>query len=422
MAKADRAEAAAKLRALAFHKGRAAAPSERGDGGFDATAEDTAHSRTEDARETPPERGAPEDGATAARANAPGANAARATAEPHPASQHPATPVRRDRTPRRDIVDVDPTRILEAGPYIREWDEEGEEFERLCATVRERGQIDTPIWIRSRGGAGNREMVLVAGKGRLRAALAVGLPTVPVRDYGELDDGQAIALQVQENLNRQDMTPGETAQALWLLSQHGTTVTEIARTIGRDKGYVSVMARTGEALQTLSAAERATLSRRGMLQVRECQAVAAAGAVQARSSELRRILALGGASVREGRRVGRRAGTQAGGDPSLVEAAATRRAAAADTSFAAREVRNGRSFRMRWDRSQLARDPGTFAATAVDAVRQEMAALAAALYELEVEARAAAASDSDPERSDAASRLAAARSVIDAYTRQGTSR
>jgi hypothetical protein len=79
-----------------------------------------------------------------------------------------------DRRARHDVYDLDPRRILERGPYIREWDEDGPAFQRLAASVRERKQIDTPIWVRSSGGAGNRQLVLIAGKGRLHAACRRG--------------------------------------------------------------------------------------------------------------------------------------------------------------------------------------------------------------------------------------------------------
>jgi ParB/RepB/Spo0J family partition protein len=189
------------------------------------------------------------------------------------------------------VFDLDPTRIVEQGPYIREWDEAGDEFERLVAAVRARGEIDTPIWVRSHGGAGQRVFVLVAGKGRLRAALRNGLAAVPVRDLGELTDQQAVARQVEENLNRQDMTPAQTAHALWLSHGFGESISDIGRRLHRDKGYVSYMVRVGEALDALAPHEQARLARRGALQVRQCQAIAALPDVPSRVAELRRVLA-----------------------------------------------------------------------------------------------------------------------------------
>jgi hypothetical protein len=83
-----------------------------------------------------------------------------------PRSEHPAAmPAAERRGRRADVFDLDPRRILEQGPYIRDWDLEGEDFERLVAAVAERKQIDTPIWVRSTGPTGGRRFILVAGRG-----------------------------------------------------------------------------------------------------------------------------------------------------------------------------------------------------------------------------------------------------------------
>ena len=103
--------------------------------------------------------------------------------------------------------------------------------------------------------------MLVAGKGRLRAALRAGLATVPVRDLGDLGDAEAVARQAEENLNREDMTPAETAQALWTLHGFGESVSAIGRRLHRDKGYVSYMVRAGEARAMRAADEQARRAR-----------------------------------------------------------------------------------------------------------------------------------------------------------------
>lgn len=319
-------------------------------------------------------------------------------------ASHPATADRMDRRARRDVFDLDPRRIVEQGPYIREWDEAGEEFEQLVAAVAARGEIDTPIWVRSRGAAGQRVFVLVAGKGRLRAALRNALPLVPVRDWGELTDQQAVARQVEENLNRQDMTPAQTAHALWRSHGFGESISDIGRRLHRDKGYVSYMVRVGEALDTLAPQEQARLARRGALQVRQCQAIGALRDVPSRVAELRRLLAAdasGAAMPADAAGVDVTAGSDGGvrGSGSAVDPGGTAtvppgadgttrrpsRRADEEAAFYSRAVRGGRAFRMRWTEHELRADPSAVANTFVSAMQAEGARLAEVLRRLEAE-------------------------------------
>jgi ParB-like chromosome segregation protein Spo0J len=339
----------------------------------------------------------------------PGAAPGRADGRGVPGGQlanHPATADRADRRTRRDVFDLDPRRVVERGPYIREWDEAGEEFEQLVAAVGARGEIDTPIWVRSHGAAGQRVFVLVAGKGRLRAALRNGLPLVPVRDLGEITDQQAVARQVEENLNRQDMTPAQTAHALWLSHGFGESISDIGRRLHRDKGYVSYMVKVGEALDALAPAEQARLARRGALQVRQCQAIGALPDLDSRVAELRRVLAAGadpapdppvaprptgrGAPPADDRRTGR---------PS--------RRADEEAAFYSRAIRGGRTFRMRWMEHELRADPAAVTNAFVSALQAEGARMVDALRRLEAEGGAGAAHDD----------LVRARRTLERFTR-----
>lgn len=302
---------------------------------------------------------------------------------------HPAEAERTERRTRRDVFDVDPKRIVERGPYIREWDAEGEEFERLLQAVRARGEIDTPLWVRSSGPAGNRTLVLVSGKGRLHAALRAGLATVPVRDWGELDDRQAVGRQLEENLNRQDMSPAETALALWLVHGFGESISDIGRRLHRDKGYVSYMVRVGEAIDACTREEQVRLARRGVLQVRQCQAIGALPDVAARIAALREVLSESG-DGEQAREDDSKQGREAA---AASEASRSRRKPPSKrpreegSQFEARPLRDGRTFRMKWVNRDLQVDPGAVAQSFVDAVAQESAALAEALRRLEREGR-----------------------------------
>ena len=339
-------------------------------------------------------------------------------------ASHPATAERTDRRTRRDVFDLDPRRIVERGPYIREWDEAGEEFERLVAAVGARGEIDTPIWVRSHGGAGQRVFVLVAGKGRLRAALRNGLSAVPVRDLGELTDQQAVARQVEENLNRQDMTPAQTAHARWLSHGFGESISDIGRRLHRDKGYVSYMVKVGEALDGLAPHEQARLARRGVLQVRQCQTIGALPDVPSRVAELRRVLAgaadggvphagrAHGGALDEGADTSAPVAGAAGSDGTLAPGQTaspagevtpdagtgatpsaddrrtrrTSRRADEEAAFYSRAIRGGRTFRMRWTEHELRADPPAVANAFVSAMQAEGARMVETLRRLEAAA------------------------------------
>jgi hypothetical protein len=319
------------------------------------------------------------------------------------------------------VFDLDPRRIVERGPYIREWDEAGEEFERLVAAVGARGEIDTPIWVRSHGGAGQRVFVLVAGKGRLRAALRNGLAAVPVRDLGELTDQQAVARQVEENLNRQDMTPAQTAHALWLSHGFGESISDIGRRLHRDKGYVSYMVKVGEALDGLAPHEQARLARRGVLQVRQCQTIGALPDVPSRVAELRRVLAAAAhagapeAGDAEAADVAASAPVAGVSAPPAVPASADVGAPATDggtalasadrrpgrptrradeeAAFYSRAIRGGRTFRMRWTEHELRADPPAVANAFVSAMQAEGARMVETLRRLEADQMPGAGKD-----------------------------
>jgi len=330
---------------------------------------------------------------------------------------HPATADRVDRRTRRDVFDLDPRRIVERGPYIREWDEHGEEFERLVEAVRARGEIDTPIWVRSQGPTGQREFVLVAGKGRLRAALRNALSTVPIRDLGDLDDRQAVARQVEENLNREDMTPAETAHALWRMHGFGESISEIGRRLHRDKGYVSYMVKVGEAFDALAPAEQARLARRGALQVRQCQAIGVLADVGERAAALRQVLNTGVAgpeipgadeATTAAPATPRSAAAPAPGGQE-AERAGARRRADEQTPFYGRAIRNGRTFRMRWVEQDLRADPAAVVDGFVRAMQEEREQLVDALRRLEADGRAGEEREAIVQARRALERLAARR-------------
>ncbi|MDY7023427.1 MAG: ParB/RepB/Spo0J family partition protein [Cyanobacteriota bacterium] len=100
---------------------------------------------------------------------------------------------------------------------------------QLEASIREHGILE-PLIVRPVLG----KFELIAGERRLRAAIAIGLTTVPVV-IRELDDGQAMTFALVENLVREDLNPVEETEGIiaLLAIELNTTPEEIPSTLYR---------------------------------------------------------------------------------------------------------------------------------------------------------------------------------------------
>lgn len=234
---------------------------------------------------------------------------------------------------------MDPGKIVLEGPYVREWLEEDEAFRAFCEAVRESGEIEQPIGIRTAGSLLEKRYVLVYGMRRWKAARAAGLTKIPVRDYGEISEEASVALQMLENEARADPHPVDTAYGYHLLVAQGKKQVEVARAHGKTPAYVSYMRAVGEAIAALSAEERARLYRAPEVTVRAFQEIAKLPSAAARREALLRL---------------------AGAGPSEAARAVGRRRAREGHPFHTRALRGGRSFRVRWKEEDLRGDPAGF--------------------------------------------------------------
>jgi ParB family chromosome partitioning protein len=97
---------------------------------------------------------------------------------------------------------------------------------------------------------------LIAGERRWRAAREAGLPTVPAV-VREATPRQQIELALVENLQRQDLSPLESAAAYQALIQdHGLTQEDVAQRVGKNRSTVANTLRLlrlpGEAIEALN--------------------------------------------------------------------------------------------------------------------------------------------------------------------------
>src|SRR5260370_27173395 len=104
----------------------------------------------------------------------------------------------------------------------------------LAASIRESGMVQ-PILVRRVG----ERYQIIAGERRWRAARQIGLATVPVVTR-EVPDERLLELALVENIQRQELTSLEEAQAFHRLQEEfGLTQEEVARRGGRERSTIA---------------------------------------------------------------------------------------------------------------------------------------------------------------------------------------
>jgi len=110
------------------------------------------------------------------------------------------------------------------------------ELEDLAASIREHGVIQPLIVSR---GTAPEEYILIAGERRLEASKLAGLERVPVL-VRDASDQQRLELALIENLQREDLSPLETAEAYRHLHEDfGLSHEEVAKRVGKSRVSVS---------------------------------------------------------------------------------------------------------------------------------------------------------------------------------------
>lgn len=108
-------------------------------------------------------------------------------------------------------------------------------LEELARSIRESGVIQ-PIVLRTRVWG----FELLAGERRWRAAQLAGLHDIPALVRDDLDEDQAFILGLIENLQRESLSPIETAAGLKRLGEtYLLTHDQIGERIGKSREYVS---------------------------------------------------------------------------------------------------------------------------------------------------------------------------------------
>jgi ParB family chromosome partitioning protein len=147
-------------------------------------------------------------------------------------------------TPERSAATTPPPaapagRTVRASEIVENPDQPRRRFDRealatLAESIRRHGMLQ-PLVVRPTASG----YELIAGERRLRAARDVGLEEVPVT-VREADPPERLELALIENLQREELTPLEEAEAYrQLIEVYGLTQDEIARRVGKSRPAVA---------------------------------------------------------------------------------------------------------------------------------------------------------------------------------------
>jgi ParB family transcriptional regulator, chromosome partitioning protein len=138
-----------------------------------------------------------------------------------------------DRVINIPVEDVTPN------PYQPRIQMNNESLEELAASIKEKGVVQ-PILVRSMG---TDKYEIIAGERRFRACKMVGLPEVPAI-VKEVNDTEAMAIAITENIQREDLNAVELARAYSaLMNEFNLTQEQLAQSVGKSRPAVANMMR-----------------------------------------------------------------------------------------------------------------------------------------------------------------------------------
>ncbi len=132
-----------------------------------------------------------------------------------------------------------PADAIQPGKYQPRQHIDADRLDELAASIRTQGLIQ-PVVVRAIG-PGRYE--LIAGERRWRAAQKAGLSEIPAL-VREVADQAVVAMALIENIQREDLSPLEEAQALSrLIEEFSLTHQQAADAVGRSRAAVSNLLR-----------------------------------------------------------------------------------------------------------------------------------------------------------------------------------
>jgi ParB family chromosome partitioning protein len=135
-----------------------------------------------------------------------------------------------------------PVTRIQAGKYQPRTRMDDGSLSELAASIKSQG-IMQPVLVRPIEGSGTVGYEIIAGERRFRAAQLAGLEEIPVL-VREVDDQNAAAMALIENIQREDLNPLEEAQGIArLISEFDFTHEQAANAVGRSRSAVSNLLR-----------------------------------------------------------------------------------------------------------------------------------------------------------------------------------
>jgi ParB family chromosome partitioning protein len=136
-----------------------------------------------------------------------------------------------------------PVGHIQAGKYQPRTRMDDGSLAELAASIKSQG-IMQPVLVRPiDAAASGARYEIIAGERRFRAAQLAGLDEIPVL-VREVDDQNAAAMALIENIQREDLNPLEEAQGIArLISEFSFTHEQAAQAVGRSRSAVSNLLR-----------------------------------------------------------------------------------------------------------------------------------------------------------------------------------
>lgn len=131
---------------------------------------------------------------------------------------------------------------VQAGKYQPRTRMDDGSLAELASSIKSQG-IMQPVLVRPIAGAGTVRYEIIAGERRFRAAQLAGLDEIPVL-VREVDDQNAAAMALIENIQRENLNPLEEAQGIArLIAEFDFTHEQAAHAVGRSRSAVSNLLR-----------------------------------------------------------------------------------------------------------------------------------------------------------------------------------
>jgi ParB family chromosome partitioning protein len=140
--------------------------------------------------------------------------------------------------PSTEGVNYVPIERISPNPYQPRSEIHDENLQELCASIKEHGILQPLIVTEDENQVG--DFILIAGERRLRAASLAGLESVPVLVRENMTNQQQLELALIENLQREDLSAIEAAQAYQqLVEEFKLSHEEIALRVGKSRTAVT---------------------------------------------------------------------------------------------------------------------------------------------------------------------------------------